>query len=67
MVALLFTLQFNHHFSGQLTGHFSISVVADADNIKDVLEVSELVVMQWKDAHPSNTEDEVNVGPHFRG
>ena len=37
-------------------------MVTDADNIKDVLEVLELMVTWWKDAHPSDTEDEVNVG-----
>ena len=37
-------------------------MVADADNVKDVLKVLELMVMWWKDAHPSDTEDEVNVG-----
>ena len=37
-------------------------MVADADNVKDVLKVSELMVTQWKDANPSNTEDEVNMG-----
>ena len=62
MVALLVTLQFNSHFTGQLTGHFYISVVTDADNVKDVLEVLGLMVTQWKGAHPSNTEDEVNMG-----
>ena len=62
VVTLLVTLQFDHHSLGQLTGHFSISLVADADNVKDVLKVLELMVMWWKDAHPSNTEDEVNVG-----
>ena len=42
----------------------SISVVADTDNIKDVLEVIEvsgLMVIWWKQAHPSDTEDEANV------
>ena len=62
VVTLLVALQFNHHFPGQLTGCFSISVVTDADNIKNVLEVLELMVTWWEDAHPSNTEDEVNVG-----
>ena len=37
-------------------------MVTDADNIKDLLEVLELMVTWWKDAHPSDTEDEVNVG-----
>ena len=37
-------------------------MVTDADNVKDVLEVSELMVTWQKDAHPSNTEDEVNLG-----
>ena len=62
MVTLLVTLQFNHHFPGRLTGHFSISVVADADNVKDMLEVSGLMITWWKEAHPSDTEDEVNMG-----
>ena len=39
----------------------SISVVTDADNIKDVLEVSGLMVTWWKQAHPFDTEDEANV------
>ena len=62
MVTLLVTLQLNRHFPGQLTGCFSISVVTDADNVKDMLEVSGLMIMWWKEAHPSDTEDEVNVG-----
>ena len=37
-------------------------MVTDVDNVEDVLEVSELMVTWWKDAHPSDTEDEVNVG-----
>ena len=37
-------------------------MVTDADNVKDMLEVSGLMIMWWKEAHPSNTEDEVNVG-----
>ena len=62
VVTLLVALQFNCHFSGQLTGCFSISVVTDAANVKNVLEVSELMVMWWKDAHPTKPQDEVNVG-----
>ena len=37
-------------------------MVTDANNIKDVLKVSELMVTWWKDAHPSDTQDEVNMG-----
>ena len=40
---------------------FLISVLADEDLLKSVLECSELVVSRWKVCHPSDTED-ITVG-----
>ena len=48
--------------SGQLTSCFSLSVVADEDNIKDILLTSPLMVSWHRVEHPSDTEDEGDVG-----
>ena len=38
------------------------SVLADHDNLKSVLECSQLMRSKWKHDHPSDTEDETLVG-----
>ena len=48
--------------SSHLAGHFSISVIADADLMKSVLETSRLLTSLYKAEHPSDTEDRLNVG-----
>ena len=45
-------------FSSQLHGCFSISVVADEDNVKDILLTSPLMVSWCRQEHPSDREDE---------
>ena len=42
--------------------HFLISVLADSDLLKMVLECSELVNSLWKPGHPSDTEEDPAVG-----
>ena len=41
---------------------FLISVLADEDLLKSVLECSDLVVSSWKRDHPSDIKDDVLVG-----
>ena len=41
---------------------FLISVLANEDLLKSVLECLDLVVSSWKRDHPSDTEDDVLVG-----
>ena len=41
---------------------FLILVIADSSLLKSVLECSRLMASNWKDQHPSDTEDEVAVG-----
>ena len=41
---------------------FLISVIADADVMKSVLETSRLLTLPYKAEHPSNTEDGHEVG-----
>ena len=40
---------------------FLISVLADEDLLKSVLECSELMVSRWKVDHPSDTEEDITV------
>ena len=49
-------------FSGCLSGCFSLSVLADHDNLKSILKCSQLMMSKWKHDHPSDTEDETLVG-----
>ena len=49
-------------FSSHLSSCFSISVAADEDNVKDILLTSPLMVSWYKKEHPSDTEDEGDVG-----
>ena len=48
--------------SGQLSSCFSLSVMADEDNIKDVLLTSPSMVSWYRAEHPLDTEDEGGVG-----
>ena len=41
---------------------FFISVIADADLMKSVLEMSRLLSLPYKAEHPSDTEDRLEVG-----
>ena len=65
MVALLVALQFYWYFPWLLNWSlFScfISVIADVDLMKSVLETSRLLTSPYKAEHPSNTEDGLEVG-----
>ena len=62
VVALLVTLLVLPYFSSQLSSCFTISVVADEDNVKDVLLTSPLMVSWYRKEHPLDTEDEGDVG-----
>ena len=48
--------------SGQLSSCFSLSVMADEDNVKDVLLTSPLMVSWYRVEHPLDTEDKGDVG-----
>ena len=61
MVTFLVALLVFPHFSSHLDSHFSISVAADEDNVKDVLLTSPLMVSWYRKEHPSDTEDEGGV------
>ena len=37
-------------------------MLADHDNLKSILECSQLMMSKWKRDHPSDTEDETLVG-----
>ena len=37
-------------------------MIADADLLKSVLEMSRLLMLPYKAEHPSDTEDRLNVG-----
>ena len=60
------------HISGQfvnsycflwsLTWLLLFSVLANHDNLKSILECSQLMMSKWKHDHPSDTEDETLVG-----
>ena len=41
---------------------FLISVLANEDLLKSVLECLALMVSSWKKDHPSDTEDDITVG-----
>ena len=62
VVALVVTLTILTGFSGRLSGHFSFSVLADQDNLKSILECSQLMMSKWKHDHPSDIKDETLVG-----
>ena len=49
-------------FSDECMVSFLISVLANEDLLKSVLECSDLVVSSWKRDHPSDTEDDALVG-----
>ena len=53
---------FNINFTVKCMVSFLISVLANEDLLKLVLECSDLVVSMWKRDHPSDTEDKVLVG-----
>ena len=53
---------FNIIFIVECMVSFLISVLADEDLLKSVLECSELLASSWKRYHPSDTEDEELVG-----
>ena len=52
---------FNINFTIKCMASFLISVLADEDLLKSVLECSDLVVSTWKRDHPSDTEDDALV------
>ena len=37
-------------------------MLADHDNLKSILECSQLMMSKWKHDHPSDTKDETLVG-----
>ena len=49
---------FNIIFIAECMVSFLISVLADEDLLKSVLECSDLLVSLWKRDHPSDTEDD---------
>ena len=62
MVTLVVALTILTGFSVHLSGHFSFPVLANHDNLKSILECSQLMMSKWKHDHPSDTEDETLVG-----
>ena len=58
---------FTTNFAVKCIVSFFISVLADGDLLKSVLECSDLVVLTWKRDHPSDTEDNVLVGLSSEG
>ena len=52
---------FTTNFAVECMASFLISVLADEDLLKSVLECSDLVVSTWKRDHPSNTKGDVLV------
>ena len=53
---------FTINFAVECMVSFLISVLADEDLLKLVLECSELMISAWKKDHPSDTEDDTVVG-----
>ena len=41
---------------------FFVSVLADEDLLKSVLECLDLMVLRWKVYHPSDTKEDITVG-----
>ena len=41
---------------------FLVSVLADEDLLKSVLECSEMMVLRWKVDHPSDIENNITFG-----
>ena len=62
LVDVLVTLIIFALMSGWLSSCSSLSVMADEDNVKDVLLTSPLIVSWYRVEHPSDTEDKGDVG-----